>query len=179
MQDAAAACREARDLYSAAGDGEGEAGALSAWADTFKSTDAPESIRLYKQAQNLYRKNGSEFGVALVLNNLGLLYQEDGDLAIAEKMLRQARASFRLLDDKGAQGAATLNIANERLDQGDLRGAIQLYEEARQFEDPADASFGSLTAYYIANVYQLQAGRRMAIRVHQLTHFGVWGACCS
>jgi DNA-binding winged helix-turn-helix (wHTH) protein/tetratricopeptide (TPR) repeat protein len=156
MQDAAAACREARDLYSAAGDQEGEADALCAWADTFRHTDAPESIRLYKQAQTIYRKNGSEFGVAQVLNNLGVLYEEQGDLATAEKMYRQARVSFRLLDDKGAQGAATLNIANERLEQGDLRDALQLYEEVKQFEDPGDATGGSITAYNVASVYQLQ-----------------------
>ena len=84
LQNAIAACRESKDIYAAAGDREGEAESLRAWADALAQADAPESIRLYQQAQTIFRSVGSERGVATVLNNLGVIYEAQGDLATAE-----------------------------------------------------------------------------------------------
>jgi DNA-binding winged helix-turn-helix (wHTH) protein/TolB-like protein len=162
MQDAVAACRESRDIYAAAGDLHGEATALRTWADALAQTDVPESIRLYQQAQTLYRKVGSEDGVAGVANNLGLVYEAQGDLAAAEKMHRQAVASFRLLENKTNQTVATGNVADERMEQGDLRGALQLYQEQLQLTDQlqlADApnsGLSALTGYNIALIREFQ-----------------------
>jgi DNA-binding winged helix-turn-helix (wHTH) protein/tetratricopeptide (TPR) repeat protein len=156
VQNAVAACREARDIYSAAGDRQGEATTLRAWADAITETDAPESIRLYQQAQTIFSKNGSENGVASVLNNLGLVYEAQGDLATAEKMHRQALASYRLLDDKRHEGAATLNVADERMEQGDLPGALQLYEESRHLWGTENGGSEALSGYNIALIHELQ-----------------------
>ena len=161
-QDAVAACRESRDIYAAAGDLHGEATALRTWADALTATDAPESIRLYQQAQTLYRRIGSEGGVAAVVNNLGLVYEAQGDLATAEKMHRQALASFRLLDNKANQAAVTGNVADERMEQGDLPGALQLYQEQLQLEDQLqladerNSTVSALPGYNIALIRQLQ-----------------------
>ncbi len=94
VQNAVAACRESRDTCASAGDHQGEATALKTWADAITETDAPESIRLYQQAHTIFRRNGSEGGVAAVLNNLGLIYEAQGDLATAEKMHRRALANL-------------------------------------------------------------------------------------
>lgn len=154
-QNAVAACREARDIYAATGDHLREAGTLTKWADAIARTDVPESIRLYQQAQTIDRRNGSENGAAVVLNNLGLIYEAQGDLATAERMHRQSLAGFRLLDDKRYQAVVSGNIAEDRMEQGDLRGAIQLYEQALQLnrEDTGNVAFAD---YGIANVHQLQ-----------------------
>jgi eukaryotic-like serine/threonine-protein kinase len=156
VQNAFVACRESRDICAAAGDRQGEAVALRVWADATAETDAPESIRLYQQAQTLFRGNGSEGGAASVLNNLGLVYEAQGDIALAEKMQRQALVSWRLLDNKQNQGAATLNIANERMEQGDLRGAIQLYKESLQLWEHKEGGGAALAGYNIAFVHQLE-----------------------
>jgi|HubBroStandDraft_4_1064222.scaffolds.fasta_scaffold01714_2 DNA-binding winged helix-turn-helix (wHTH) protein/tetratricopeptide (TPR) repeat protein len=155
-ENAVAACREARDIFAAAGDQEGEARSLRIWADVAFQTDVPQSIRLFQQAQAIFSRNGSEADVANVLNNLGNVYELQGDPATAEKMLRQAVAIFRRLDDKKNMTTALGNLANDRLDRGDLRGAIQLYEEARQSGDPADAGHAALIGHNIAFVHQLQ-----------------------
>ncbi len=52
--------------------------------------------------------------------------------------------------------AAIGNLADERMDQGDLQGAIQLYEEALQGRDPADTGYAALVGHNIAFVHQLQ-----------------------
>jgi DNA-binding winged helix-turn-helix (wHTH) protein/Tfp pilus assembly protein PilF/TolB-like protein len=161
-EDAVAACRESRQIYAAAGDLHGEATALRTWADALAQTDVPESIRLYQQAQTLYRKVGSEGGVAAVVNNLGLVYEGQGDLATAEKMHRQALASFRLLDNKRNQADATGNVADERMERGDLRGALQLYQDQMQLqnqlqsEDSRNTGPSPLPGYNIALIRQLQ-----------------------
>jgi eukaryotic-like serine/threonine-protein kinase len=171
-QDAIAACQESKDIYAVAGDLHGEATALRTWADALAQTDAPESIRLYQQAEILYRKVGSEGGIAAVVNNLGLVYEAQGDLATAEKMHRQALASFRLLEDKRSQADATGNVADERMEQGDLRGALQLYQEQvqlqnqMQFEDSRNIGPSPLPGYNIALLRQLQgdlAGARQGL----------------
>jgi DNA-binding winged helix-turn-helix (wHTH) protein/tetratricopeptide (TPR) repeat protein/TolB-like protein len=155
-ENAVAVCREARDIFAAAGDQEGEARSLRIWADVAFQTDVPESIRLFQQAQTIFSRNGSEADVANVLNNLGNVYELQGDPATAEKMLRQAVVIFQRLDDKKNMTTAIGNLANDRLDRGDLRGAIQLYEEARQSRGPADAGYAALVGHNIATVQQLQ-----------------------
>ncbi len=103
-QNAVAACRESRDIYAAAGDGNGEANSLANWADAIKQTDAPEAIRLFQQAQSVAHQVGSESGVESMLDNLGIVYGAQGNLAVAEKMYRQALPIFRLMDNKRSPG---------------------------------------------------------------------------
>jgi len=152
---AIAACREAGEIFAEAGDREGEATALRTWADAIARTDTPESIRLYQQALDIFRKNGSERGVAIVFNNLGLIYEAQGDPATAEKMHRQALDGFRLLENKNSQSKALANIADERLDQGDLPQALQLYGESMEL-DREDTGRLANAGYNIASVHQLQ-----------------------
>jgi len=156
-QNAIAACRESRDIYAAAGNGYGEANSLANWADAISDRDAPEAIRLYQQAQTVYRQVGCESGVASVLNNIGIVYGEQGDLAVAEKMYRQALESFRLLDNKRSEARVTGNVADERMEQGDLPGAIQLYQVALRLDrQTADTGSATMIGYDLAVVHQLQ-----------------------
>jgi tetratricopeptide (TPR) repeat protein len=154
-ENAIAACRESRDIYAAAGDRQNEAKALDVWAVTITEADATESIRLHQQALTIFRKVGSESDVASALNNLGTIYEMQGDPANAEKMQRKALASYRLLENKRNQAKVTGNIGNDRLDQGDLRGALQLHEESMRV-DREDAGRVTIAVDNIASIYQLQ-----------------------
>ena len=91
----------------------------------------------------------------VVFNNLGVVYEAQGDPITAEKMHRQALAGFRLLENKNLEAAALTNIADERVDQGDLHQAVQLYE-ASQDLDRDDPGRLANTGYNIATVRQLQ-----------------------
>jgi tetratricopeptide (TPR) repeat protein len=156
LQDAVAACRESRDIYASAGDGYGEANSLTLWADATSEADAPEAIRLYQQAEVIERKVGSEVGVATVLNNLGIVYGAQGDLAAAEKMYRQSLESFRLLGSKVNELKVTGNVADQRREQGDLPGAIQLYQAALQLDEETDTGSANMIGFDLAVVHQLQ-----------------------
>jgi tetratricopeptide (TPR) repeat protein len=97
----------------------------------------------------------AEGGEAEVLNNLGLVYETQGDLATAEKMHRAALAIFQLLDDKPQEMAALGNVADERMERGDLPGALLLYEEQLQLGAPASVK-NPYPVYNIALLRQLQ-----------------------
>jgi DNA-binding winged helix-turn-helix (wHTH) protein/tetratricopeptide (TPR) repeat protein len=156
-QNAVAACREARDIYAAAGNGYGEANTLIDWANAISQTDALESIRLFQKAQTIAHQVGSEYEEAGALLDLGIAYQAQGNLATAEKMYRQALPIYRLIDDKRAQANALGNLANDRLDQGDLQGAAQGYEETRQLaREAADTGIAALAVDNLATVYRLE-----------------------
>jgi DNA-binding winged helix-turn-helix (wHTH) protein/TolB-like protein len=149
-------CREARDIYAAAGDREHEGRALLVWAQVISQTDNPEAIRLMQEAQTIFRRNGSDVGLAVVLDNLALAYQGQGDPATAEKMERESVALWRRVDDKRNLSLALGNLAGQRWDQGDLPGAIHLYEECLQGWEPEDTGYPALVGLNIAAIRQLQ-----------------------
>jgi DNA-binding winged helix-turn-helix (wHTH) protein/tetratricopeptide (TPR) repeat protein len=156
-QNAVAACREARDIYAAAGDGSGEANSLGDWANAIKQTDAVESIRLFQEAQRVAHQVGSEKEEESAAVNLGIVYETQGNLVTAERMYRQALPISRRVDDKRAQANVLGNIANVRAEQGDLRGAAQGYEETLELaREAADTGIAALAEDNLANVYRLQ-----------------------
>jgi DNA-binding winged helix-turn-helix (wHTH) protein/tetratricopeptide (TPR) repeat protein len=157
IESAVTACREAADVYAAAGDQQGEAKSLRTWADAISHVNAPEAIRLYRKSYEIARGIGSEIDMAAAQNNLGNTYLRLGDSATAEKMQRQALASFRLLDNKNNQAAVAGNIANERKAQGDLPGAMQLYEEELQLSrETADTGNVAYAGNNIATIRKFQ-----------------------
>jgi DNA-binding winged helix-turn-helix (wHTH) protein/tetratricopeptide (TPR) repeat protein/TolB-like protein len=158
VQKAVAACREARDIFAADGDQEHEGKCLLSWAQVIVKTDAPEAIRLMQQAQTIFRKNGSETGLAQALDNLAIsgLYEGPGGPAAAEKMERESVAIWRRVDDKRNLSLALGNLAGMRWDQGDLPGAIQLFEESRQAWELDDTGYPALIGLNIAAIRQAQ-----------------------
>jgi tetratricopeptide (TPR) repeat protein len=155
IESAVEACREAADIYAGAGDQKGRAVSLSTWADAISDTDAPEAIRLYNRALQIYRSIGFEHGVAGALNNLATVYLDEGEPALSEKMFREALASFRLLDEKNNQAVILGNIAGDREILGDLPGARQLIEEKLQISrETGDTG----TAPYVDQYHQRSSG---------------------
>jgi|HubBroStandDraft_6_1064221.scaffolds.fasta_scaffold00022_92 DNA-binding winged helix-turn-helix (wHTH) protein/tetratricopeptide (TPR) repeat protein len=165
--DAAAACREARDTYAAAGDHAGEAAALRFWADALRTSDAPgpsrvresprESIDLYRQALDIFHSIGNENGMAGTMNSLGLLYAMQGDVAAGEKMHRDACTIYRRLGNTASVGVVTGNLGDDRVLQGDLPGATKFYEQALVLDrEVGDAGAAATVGYGKANIQELR-----------------------
>ncbi|HXZ41342.1 MAG TPA: tetratricopeptide repeat protein [Terriglobales bacterium] len=155
LENALAACREALDLYTAAGDKQDAAKDLATLAAIDMSRDAPESIRLGQQALAIFREVGNVSGATSALMGLGIAYGGQGDFATAEKLEREALANDRLLDSKRGEAKGLGNIAILVENRGDLRGAIQLFEESTTI-DPEDTGRAILAHLNIAGVHQLQ-----------------------
>ena len=153
-QNAVSACREAVDNFGATGDREHEGRALVTWAQVIAANDAPEARRLLKEAQSIFRRNGSDFGLALVSDNLAMVAE---DAATAEKLERESVVLWRRVDDTRNLTLAISNLAGYRTTQGDLRGALQLYEESLKVgRDLEDYGYAALTNLNIADIHQLQ-----------------------
>jgi DNA-binding winged helix-turn-helix (wHTH) protein/tetratricopeptide (TPR) repeat protein len=157
VENAVAACRESAEVYAAAGEHQGEAKALRTWADAIAHVDAQEAIRLYRKSYEIARAIGSEIDMAVVQNNLGNTYLRLGDPASAEKLQREALATFWRLDDKDKQSSVTGNLANELKARGDLPGAMELYEQevelSRATGDTGDAAYAGNN---IATIHKFQ-----------------------
>src|SRR5580704_147989 len=157
VQKAVSACREARDIFAADRDREHEGRALITLAQLSSQTDVPEAIRLFQQAQTIFRQNGSAIGLAQVLDNLALAYDRQDDPATGEKMARESVTLWRRLGDTRNLSLAISNLAGMLMDQGDLRGASKLYEESLQVgQYNADRGIAALTGLNIATIHQLQ-----------------------
>jgi DNA-binding winged helix-turn-helix (wHTH) protein/tetratricopeptide (TPR) repeat protein/TolB-like protein len=156
-QVAVDACREATDIFAAAGDRQDQANVLRTWADAISQTDPPQSIRLYEQAESIFRQDGSDRGVADVLNNLGELYESLGDPASAEKMQRQAIPIYRLLDDKRDLASTLDSLTVDRRDRGDLKSATQLAEDAMKLDrEVADTDLEASLVGNLAVIHHLR-----------------------
>jgi tetratricopeptide (TPR) repeat protein/TolB-like protein len=157
MQDAVAACREATNISATDGDREHEGKSYLTWAQVMVQSDVPSAIRLMQQAQTIFRSNGSGIDLAVTLDNIALVYQNQGDPATGEKMERQSVAIWRRLGDSRNLTLAISNLAGMRTDQGDLRGAMQLYEESmRVGQNNADPGYAALTGLNVAAIRQFQ-----------------------
>jgi eukaryotic-like serine/threonine-protein kinase len=157
MQDAVAACREATNISATDGDREHEGKSYLNWAQVISRNDVPEAIHLMQQAQTIFRSNGSGIDLAVTLDNIALVYENQGDPAAGEKMERESVAIWRRLDDTRNLTLAISNLAGMRTDQGDLRGALQLYEESMQVgQNNADPGYAALTGLNIAIIRQFQ-----------------------
>jgi eukaryotic-like serine/threonine-protein kinase len=155
IQKAAESCRESTEIHSATGDREEEAADLGTLAIITMDTDGPESIRLYQQALPIFREVGNPNGAATVLSNLGLVYAAQGQPATAEKMEREALVVYRRLNDRKGESKALGNLADYRVDQGDLAGGLRFYKESAK-TDPSDPERAVLANANIAYVRQLQ-----------------------
>jgi serine/threonine protein kinase/tetratricopeptide (TPR) repeat protein len=156
-ENAIAACREARDIFAAAGDHAGEAATLRYWADLLWDSDISAAIDLDRQALDMSRRIGHEPGVAGALNALGLLVLDQGDTVAAEKMHREAAAIYRRLGNTASLGAVLGNLGNDLLEGGDSAGAMKIYEEAAELDRAAgDAGTAAVVGYSEANIHELR-----------------------
>ena len=70
---------------------------------------------------------GDVNGEAMMLTNLAVLYFEEGELARAEKMWRQAIQEFRQIGNPDGVGTALSNLGSAHLSKGDLSEAKKLF----------------------------------------------------
>lgn len=131
-------CREAYDIFSAAGNLNSAGGTLQLMAEHQRLTGHPlEAIPLYDQAIRLQQEAGDYEGVGVALNNLSLIYGTQGQLAKAEDTYKKARQNFASVNDQVNLGAVIANIADIEGARGNFHAADQLYVQAWKIDDSA------------------------------------------
>jgi DNA-binding winged helix-turn-helix (wHTH) protein/tetratricopeptide (TPR) repeat protein len=123
-------CREAYDIFTAAGNLNLAAATLQIMAEDQRLTGhEPDAIPLYQQAIQTSQEAGDYEGVGVAENNLSLVLENRGQWAQAEDEYRKAKQNFATVNDRVNIAVATSNIANLEISRGNFQKAEQLYEE--------------------------------------------------
>jgi len=158
-EPADAACREAYEVFLAAGNRLEAADALRMMADRLGSQGKfREAIAQYERALVILRDLGEEEKTGAALNNMAINYTNMGDFDRAEELYRQAQARFQKAGDLDNVATALCNVADIAFVRGRLAAAAKLYRQAIDTEPGSDPSLTAYPVYRLADVL-LEQGR--------------------
>jgi tetratricopeptide (TPR) repeat protein len=92
--------------------------------------DYTSARSLYEESLNLARELGDKAGVAISLNNLGLVAYLQGDHTSARSLYEESLALKRELGDKRGVAISLSNLGLAALEQGDYTSASSRFEES-------------------------------------------------
>ena len=123
--------QQARNLFGAAGDGEGVASTLRVMASVLQTKgDYAEAMRKNQEALTASERSGDKRNMAHILNQMAVVHYEQGQLTEAKALFER---SLRIQTEVGSKmnaAGALGNIANVLDAEGDLAGAQKLTEES-------------------------------------------------
>lgn len=125
---------DAADSLRAIGDGEGTAGHLS------------DAMATYQHALGILENMGEHEKTAVILNNMAITYENQGDLDRAEHLYRESWRHFDEAGDIANAQAPRDNIADILFEKGELPAAKRLYLKTIDFpvsDDPASLGYPS------------------------------------
>ncbi|HEV2499659.1 MAG TPA: tetratricopeptide repeat protein [Terriglobia bacterium] len=152
-QGAVAHCQEAYDIFMAAGNTLLAADALRTMGDRRGATGDFSGARgLYTRALALLSKLGEHEKTGVVLNNMAITYENQGQIEQAEKLFRQAAKTWRECGDNLNEAVALGNVADIFMVRGQLRQAEAHYEDARKRLEASGTGYVAYEFYSIATV---------------------------
>lgn len=138
-------CQEAYDIFIAAGNRLYAADAIRAMGDRRGGQgDLTGAREIYKRALAILIPLGEHEKTGVVLNNMAITYENQGQTDEAEKLFRKAAQSWKECGDTFDEGIALANVADITLARGELAQAEAQYEYARKLIEslgPADVSY--------------------------------------
>lgn len=154
-----APCDDAYSIYRAAGNDLGAADALRLMADKQGGTGhIAEARTTYQRALKILAGTGEHLKTAVILNNMGIGYTDEGDLDRGEQCYRLAKFHFEQAGDKQNTATALSNIADIRYLRGNLPAAAKTYEEAIEIRASLDGVLPGYAHYRLADL-ELAQGR--------------------
>jgi eukaryotic-like serine/threonine-protein kinase len=155
-----ASCEDAYKVFLAAGNRLAAADCLRLIGDQQGAQGHFEqSIATYEQVLAILQQLGEEHTkTGAVLNNMAIVFANEGKLERAEQLYRQAKFHFEQAGD-GFNVATTVgNIADILYLRGDLPGAAKLYEQDVKLETVLDPPDPGYAMYRLADL-KLAQGR--------------------
>jgi len=107
------------------------------------------AIASYVDAERAYDATNDKSGKARVLSQLGEIKEEQGDLASAETMEKQASALFREIGDWRHLGGVLLFLVNVELPRGDFASSAKCVAEAEALYHETDNKRGLAGAHLV------------------------------
>jgi DNA-binding winged helix-turn-helix (wHTH) protein/tetratricopeptide (TPR) repeat protein/TolB-like protein len=152
-QGGVAHCQEAYDILMAAGNQLLAADALRTIGDRRGSKGDYNGAReLYGRALALLTPMGEHEKTGVVLNNMAITYENQGQIAQSEKLFRQAAETWTECGDLENAAVAIGNLGDVLMERGQLREAEKQYERARKQIELTDPNGGAYELYSIATI---------------------------
>lgn len=131
-------------------------------------TSATETIVACENARQSYAAVGDRNNEARTLNDFAGLYFQQGDLARAEAMWREAAPEFRQVGDAEGLAAVSNNLGDVFLLQGKLSEAKKFLEQAiPQYQAIEDRSGVAGVLNDLGNLARQQGNLEAAVSTHQ------------
>ena len=146
-------CQEAYDVFMAAGNTLLTADALRAMGDRRGTKrDADGARELYLRALAPLTPLGEHGKTGMVLNNMAIGYENQGQISQAQRLFQQAAETWTECGDLLHAGVAIGNLADISMERGQLREAEEQYANARKQIEITDSPGVSYEPYSIAVV---------------------------
>ncbi len=153
-------CEDAYNIYRAAGNNLGAADALRLMADQLGGAGHIVQARAtYQRALKILGGTGEHLKTAVILNNMGIGYTNEGDLDRGEQCYRLAKFHFEQAGDKQNGATALSNIADILYLRGNLQAAAKTYEKVIEILSSLDGVLPGYAHYRLADL-ELAQGRR-------------------
>jgi DNA-binding winged helix-turn-helix (wHTH) protein/tetratricopeptide (TPR) repeat protein/TolB-like protein len=150
-QGAVRLCREAYDIFIAAGNRMYAADALRTMGDRRGAEgDLNGARELYQRAVALLAPLGEHEKTGVVLNNMAITYENQGQIGAAEQLFRRAASTWTECGDLLHAGVALGNLGDILLMRGQLRQAENQYEIAKKQIEVTDPNGVAYDLYNIA-----------------------------
>ncbi|MFZ0395521.1 MAG: tetratricopeptide repeat protein [Terracidiphilus sp.] len=131
LDEAAAALKEATQIFAAVGDNDEFANAQAISAHLLDlHQDFDGAKKTYEEALSTFRKIGDRDGVERELNNIAVELQQLGDLKGSLKNFEESLAICSELQNQESVAFEKANIGEILLELGDLKGAEQSYRQS-------------------------------------------------
>jgi tetratricopeptide (TPR) repeat protein/TolB-like protein len=158
LDDARAACEEARAIFGAVGDQASAARADNVVAVTLaKRGDLQGARRGFEKALVALRGVGDQKGVARQLNNVAMVDRRLNRRPQARAAYEQARAIARELGDRSGEARALNNLGLVLFEMKDLPGAKRYYEDAlKAFQELGEKRNAALAWANLGELLSLQ-----------------------
>lgn len=160
QNEAAPVCEDAYNALLSAGNRLGAADSLRLIGDLQGGQGHPQqAMQTYQRALLMLRKLGEQEKTGAVLNNMALIYLNEGQIERAEQIFREALADFRQAGDEPNELTALANLGDVHFLRGDLAGAGRLYQQGLERGASLDASN---VGYFLTRMADLQLAQGLA-----------------
>ena len=167
LDEKKAAVEAAAQLFSTAGDPNGEARATNSLANISLSIgDVDAAVGLYRRALATFRRVGNQEGVAVAEANLNLIEWLRGQYAESRRSALSILSIRRDLEDSHGVAWAEANLGEILADHGDIDEALRLQRDAFAISQQAGYRDYVLYAHYaLAHTLEI-SGKLAEARTH-------------
>ena len=176
MADAMKLAEQARSVYVAAGDRNGESSLLRTLGTVYlMHGELATALKYYEDSLRLATQVGNRYSEGAALNQIGTALERQGKHGEALDRYQKTLAIMREVGNRFAEAIALNNIANILWARGDLNGARSMYDQAvtigRQMDDRSGEAEGTVNiAHILFQQGDLNGSEQAVLRALQMSH---------